>query len=112
MKKKKSEKDILAEVNKSSQLNLQVETRIFNKGENEFVDKNWNPGTSADMKSKDNKTVIVVTSKLLKPEPKSYQDSKGMVTADYQTWLEKEWIASLKAKYPVTVDQAVLATVK
>jgi peptidyl-prolyl cis-trans isomerase SurA len=113
MKKKKSEKDILAIVNKDSQLNLQVESRIFNKGENDMVDKNWNPGTSADMKSdKDKKTVLVVTTKLLKPEPKSYMDSKGVVTADYQAYLEKEWIASLKAKYPVTVDKAVLATVK
>lgn len=113
MKKKKSEKDIVAEVNKNSQLNLNVETRIFNNGENDFVDKNWVPGTSLDIKSeKDNKIVIVVTNKLLKPEPKSYQDSKGMVTADYQTYLEKEWIASLKAKYPVTVDQAVLSTIK
>jgi peptidyl-prolyl cis-trans isomerase SurA len=113
MKKKKSEKDILASVNKDSQLNLQVETRIFNKGENEFVDKNWNPITSADIKSeKDKKTVIVVTSKLLTPEPKSYSDSKGMVTADYQNFLEKEWIASLKAKYAVTIDKAVLSSIK
>ncbi len=113
MKKKKSEKDILAVVNKDSQLNLQIETRIFNKGENEFVDKNWNPGTSADMVSeKDKKTVIVVTNKLLKPEPKAYVDSKGMVTADYQNYLEKEWIASLKAKYPVTIDKTVLSTIK
>ncbi|CAN5486463.1 hypothetical protein BH10BAC1_BH10BAC1_15220 [soil metagenome] len=113
MKKKKSEKEILAAVNKNSQLNLQIETRVFNKGENEFVDKNWNPGTSTDMVSeKDKKTVVVVTTKLLKPEPKSYVDSKGMVTADYQNYLEKEWITSLKAKYPVTVDKAVLSTIK
>ena len=113
MKKKKSEKDILAAANKDSQLNLQVETRVFSKGENEFVDKNWNPGTSADIKSeKDKKTIIIVTAKLLMPEPKSYLDSKGMVTADYQNYLEKEWIASLKAKYSVTVDKAVLSTIK
>lgn len=112
MKKKKSEKDILALVNKDSQLNLQVETKIFNKGENEYVDKNWNPGTSADIKSKDNKILIVITNKLLKPEPKSYQDSKGMVTADYQTQLEKDWIESLKKKYPVSIDKSVLASIK
>jgi peptidyl-prolyl cis-trans isomerase SurA len=113
MKKKKTEKEILAAVNKDSQLNLQVESRIFNKGENEFVDKNWNPGISADMKSdKDKKTVIVVTNKLLKPEPKSYNDSKGMVTADYQNYLEKEWIASLKKKYAVNINRDVLSTIK
>jgi len=112
MKKKKSEKEIVAEVNKNSQLNLQVESRIFNKGENEYVDKNWNPGTSADIKDKDNKTVIVVVHKLLKPEPKSYQDAKGMVTADYQNHLEKEWLEALRKKYPVNIDKAVLSTIK
>ena len=92
---------------------MQVESRFFNKGENEFVDKNWNPGTSADIKSeKDKKIVIVVVNKLLKPEPKSYMDSKGMVTADYQNYLEKEWLEALKKKYPVNIDKTILATVK
>lgn len=112
MKKKKTEKEIIAEVNKNSQLNLQVETRVFSKGENDYVDKNWTPGTSADIKDKDQKVVIVVVNKLLKPEPKSYADSKGMVTADYQNYLEKEWLEALKKKYPVTIDKTILATVK
>ena len=113
MKKKKTEKEILAEINKDTQLNLSVETKTFNQGENEFVDKNWNPGTSVDMKSdKDKKVVIVVTNKLIKPTTKTYAEAKGMVTADYQNTLEKDWIASLKAKYAVNIDKAVLATVK
>jgi hypothetical protein len=35
-----------------------------------------------------------------------------MVTADYQSYLEKQWLLELKQKYTVTVDQAVLSTVK
>ena len=113
MKKKKTDKEILAEINKDSQLNLNVDSKVFNQGENEFVDKNWNPGTSVDLKSdKDKKVIIVVTNKLLKPSPKTYTEAKGMVTADYQNSLEKEWIASLKSKYTVSIDKAVLATVK
>jgi peptidyl-prolyl cis-trans isomerase SurA len=113
LKNNKSEKDILAEVNQKSQLNLQVESRVFNKGENEWVDKNWAPGISADIVSeKDKKIVIVFVSKLLKPEPKSYLDSKGLVTADYQNYLEKEWLTQLKEKYKVIVDKNILATVK
>ncbi|MCK6648429.1 MAG: hypothetical protein L6Q66_02130, partial [Bacteroidia bacterium] len=112
MKKKKTEKDILTAVNKDSQLNLQVETRLFAKGENEFVDKNWTPGTSADIIDKDKKVVIVVVNKLMKPEPKAYLDAKGMVTADYQAYLEKQWLSELKQKYAVNIDQAVLSTVK
>lgn len=113
MKKKKTEKEILDQINKDSQLNLNIESRVFNKGENEFVDKNWNPGTSADIvDSKNKKVVIVVVDKLLAPTPKSYTDSKGLVTADYQTYLEKEWINTLKKKYAVSIDKTVLATIK
>lgn len=113
MKKKKSEKDILTEVNKTSQLNLQTETKLFVKGENEFVDKNWVPGTSADIKTeKDKKVIIVVVNKLMKPEPKAYNDARGMVTADYQNYLEKQWLEQLKQKYPVVINKDVLSTIK
>jgi peptidyl-prolyl cis-trans isomerase SurA len=110
---KKAEKDIVAEVNKNSQLNLQVETKLFSKGDNEFVDKNWKAGISNDIISpKDKKVIIVAINKIVAPEPKSYMDAKGMVTADYQNFLEKEWIAELKKKYPVSVDKNVLSTIK
>lgn len=113
LKKKKAEKEILAEINKNSQLNLAVESRIFNKGENTYVDKSWSSGISENLKDeKNNKTIIVVVNKILPPEPKSYQDAKGIVTADYQNYLEKEWIESLKKKYPVSIDKTILATIQ
>jgi len=33
------------------------------------------------------------------------------VMNDYQTQLEQEWIRGLKKKYPVVVDQKVLASI-
>ncbi len=109
----KTEKEILAEINKDSQLNLQVETRLFNKDENEFVSKNWKPGISANMVSeKDKKIVIVLVNKILPPSQKSYLDAKGLITADYQNQLEKQWLVDLKKKYTVTIDKNVLATIK
>ncbi|MEO6901948.1 MAG: peptidylprolyl isomerase [Bacteroidia bacterium] len=113
LKKKKTEKEILAEINKNSQLNLAVESRVFNKGENTYVDKSWKSGISENLKDdKNNKTIIVVVNKILPPESKSYQDAKGIVTADYQNYLEKEWIISLKKKYPVSIDKTILATIQ
>lgn len=110
---KKSEKDILAAINKDSQLNLQVETHLFTKGENEFVDKNWKAGISNDIVSeKDKKTVIVLVNKIEAPSVKSFQDARGSVTADYQETLEKEWLEELRKKYVVTIDKNVLATIK
>jgi peptidyl-prolyl cis-trans isomerase SurA len=42
--------------------------------------------------------------------PRNYRDARGFVINDYQTWLEEEWIASLKKKYPVSVDEKVFAS--
>ena len=48
--------------------------------------------------------------KLIK-NPETYNDVKGLVVADYQEKLEKEWVADLRKKYTVEVDKAVLSTV-
>jgi peptidyl-prolyl cis-trans isomerase SurA len=39
--------------------------------------------------------------------PRSYADARGFVINDFQSFLEDKWIAELKSKYPVKVDEAV-----
>lgn len=45
------------------------------------------------------------------PETRSFEDAKGLVINDYQALLEEEWIKELKKKYPVVIDQNVLAKI-
>jgi peptidyl-prolyl cis-trans isomerase SurA len=40
-------------------------------------------------------------------EQRSFEEAKGLVTNDYQNILEEKWIAELKKKYPVKVDEKV-----
>ncbi len=42
---------------------------------------------------------------------RSYSEAKGIVINDYQAILEKEWEEVLKKKYPVKVDEKVLAEI-
>jgi peptidyl-prolyl cis-trans isomerase SurA len=42
--------------------------------------------------------------------PRNYRDARGFVINDFQTSLEDQWIATLKKKYPVKVDEQVLAS--
>jgi peptidyl-prolyl cis-trans isomerase SurA len=42
--------------------------------------------------------------------PRNFRDARGFVINDYQNYLEEEWIATLKKKYPVSVDEKVLAS--
>jgi peptidyl-prolyl cis-trans isomerase SurA len=45
------------------------------------------------------------------PLPRSFQEAKGLVISDHQAILEKEWTAALKKKYPVVIDNKVLAAI-
>ena len=49
--------------------------------------------------------------KRLRKAPSDYAQVKSWVIADYQDQLEKEWVAKLRKKYVVVVNQNVLATV-
>ncbi len=40
--------------------------------------------------------------------PRSFEDARGLVINDYQNYLEEKWLATLKKKYPVKVNEAVL----
>ncbi len=45
-------------------------------------------------------------------DQRSFEDARGMVISDYQQVLEDKWLATLKKKYPVKVNEAVFKTVK
>ena len=49
--------------------------------------------------------------KLLKKGPESYEDVRGLVTADYQEEMEKAWVNELRKRYTVVVNNDVLDTV-
>jgi len=100
MKKIDDVDTLLAKINKSSQLNLQVKSAKFAKNDNEIIDKiEWKTGLTKDI-PKDNQVVFVDVKQVLPAQPKTLDESKGLVTADYQNALEKEWIQTLRAKYP------------
>jgi len=47
----------------------------------------------------------IITKKYADPSVKSFEEAKASVINDYQQYLEDIWIASLKKKYPVTINQ-------
>ncbi|MFN4812010.1 MAG: peptidylprolyl isomerase [Bacteroidota bacterium] len=111
-KKKYTNDDILKAINKDSQLNLNIETGKYSKGDNDIVDKfEWKKGLSANS-TVDKQVVFVDFENIIAPTNKSIAEAKGLITADYQNYLEKQWIASLRNKYQFSVDKAVLSTVK
>ncbi len=94
-----------------SVVHIRIEKGLFVKGDNKWVDHF--AFKSGDKPEADAAYPFVfVPGKMLNTTPEEYTDVRGLVTADYQEYLEKEWIAALRAKYPVKVNQKVLATVR
>jgi peptidyl-prolyl cis-trans isomerase SurA len=111
LKKGTTDEKILAKFNVDSIQKVTIEHKKYLKGENKILDGiEWNPGTSNVIPLADNKSAIVVVHQVAASEPKPLNDIRGAMTADYQNYLEKEWIAELRAKYPVTVNREVFQT--
>ena len=107
-----TENEILDTLKNDSIIYLTIIKNNFSKGDNKIIDDiEWKPGITT-AKEIDGKTVFVVVRQLLAPEPKLLNQAKGLITADYQNYLEKEWIKQLKAKYPVKINQDVFDSIK
>lgn len=90
---------------------VKVEKNIYILGDNKQVDKLAFKSKAAVEADKDYPFVFA-SGKMLKSLPEDYTDVRGLVTADYQEYLEKAWIAKLRSKYPVEIDKKILETVK
>ena len=96
-----------------SLVKITVVKKKFPKNDNDVIDEvKWKKGVSAIVKTKDGKFGFAIIHALVAPEPKTLNDARGLITADYQNFLEQEWIKDLKKKYTVTVNQDVLTQIK
>jgi peptidyl-prolyl cis-trans isomerase SurA len=111
-KKGYNNEELQKQINTDSQLNLRIVSGKFSKGDNRIVDAvEWLPGLSKNQNI-DNQVVFVNIKSKIAPQPKNLKEARGIVTAEYQNHLEKEWIKELKGKYVVKVNNDVLKTVK
>ena len=96
--------------NNDSVLRIRVEKGLFKRGDNALVDSIVFKKDTTVTKVKDY-PYDDVFGKMLKKGPEDYTDVRGLVVADYQELLEKQWVATLRKKYPYTIDREVLKTV-
>jgi len=96
--------------NADSVIRIRVEKGIFKQGDNALVDSVVFKKDTTVNHLKDY-PIDATFGKILKKGPEDYTDVKGLVVADYQEQLEKEWVAQLRRRYTWTVNEDVLETV-
>ncbi len=89
---------------------VKVEKGLFAKGENKVVDAKAFKGKEYIPESQ--YPYCFTVGKILAKGPEEYTDMRGLVTADYQNYLEEEWLKKLNAKYKIEISDEVLKTVK
>ena len=96
-----------------SLVKITVVSKKYPKNDNDIIDTiEWKKGVSKIVPTKDGKFGFAIINELVAPEPKTLSDARGLITADYQNYLEQEWIKELKKKYTVTINQEVLSQIK
>jgi peptidyl-prolyl cis-trans isomerase SurA len=105
----KSVDEIATELNKINPLNISYSHGTYEEGENKVLKDYF--GKKGVFLFEDNQSKswrVLNMKKYHEPEPKKLKEIRGIVIADYQQELENQWIAELKEKYPVSINDKVL----
>ena len=103
---------LLKEINIDTTKNLKIESGKYSRKENKFIDAvTWAPGLSNDIPANPG-VVIVNARKVIPPEVKTLNEARGLITNDYQNFLEKIWVEYLRNKYTVVVNKDILSHIK
>ncbi|MCW5910328.1 MAG: peptidylprolyl isomerase [Cyclobacteriaceae bacterium] len=78
--------------------------RVYEKKDSKVIDRvSWVTGLHEA--EADGQHYLVEIKRLVPPGIKSFSEARAQVIADYQDELEKQWVASLRQKYPVKVNK-------
>lgn len=98
-------------VNLDSVTYVKVEYGLWTAGKNAAVDVYGFKDKTATYTASEEYPVVVTVGKVLK-RPEEYNDDRGKIVTDYQDYLEKLWIANLREKYPVVINEEVWEALK
>ncbi|GAA4402491.1 hypothetical protein GCM10023187_17620 [Nibrella viscosa] len=99
-----SKKDVEKVLNAKIPNAVTITEGAFVEGANPHLDSvEWKPGTT--VLHPDNKSVMVTINRVEKPRLKTFEEARGAVINDYQAFLEKQWLAQLKQRFPVKINE-------
>jgi peptidyl-prolyl cis-trans isomerase SurA len=84
----------------------------YEMGDNAIADSiTWKKGSFLQTRD-GQKYILYYVDAVIPEQDKTLSDARGIYTADYQTYLENQWIEELRGKYEIRVNQEVLNALK
>jgi peptidyl-prolyl cis-trans isomerase SurA len=99
---------IMRMANHKSALNLRYEKGKYEAGDNSIIDEIEHKVGVSDIIMSGKSYVVVSINEIVPPQPKSLDEARGLITADYQNYLEEKWIEKLHKDHTVKVNRELL----
>jgi peptidyl-prolyl cis-trans isomerase SurA len=101
-------KEIIEKVNAKSELNLRVKMNKFDPEQiNYLKNRTFVQGRNKPYNF-DGKYYVIYVNELLPEMNKELSEAKGLVTSDYQNYLESTWLEELGRKHKITYNYDIL----
>lgn len=108
----KSKQEIELAINDSTSKYVIVREGKYEKDANDYIKSiDWKEGLS-EVEMLNKRKFFVYIENFVEPEQKTLAEAKGLITADYQNYLEKNWIEQLRSKYSFKVKKKVFNSIK
>jgi peptidyl-prolyl cis-trans isomerase SurA len=109
---KNKPEDVIKKFNKKQDV-VSFTDETFEKGKNKAIESlAWKAGTTSENKQgADKNWSFMKVEKILSKTPKTLKEARGYVVADYQEFLEKQWMDELAKTYKVNINKDVLNSI-
>jgi len=112
MKEGKTGKEIKGLLNKDNKVNVLLTKGVFEIGRSELP-SGFLPNMGVSKIYTENESFIIINVKeITPPGPRTFEEIKGRVLSDYQTFIEEQWMEQLRAKYKVEINKKTLKKLK
>ncbi|TDI81548.1 MAG: peptidylprolyl isomerase [Bacteroidetes bacterium] len=112
MKEGKTGKEIRGLLNKDNEVNVLLTKGVFEIGRSELP-SGFLPDMGVSIIYTENESFIIINVKeITPPGPRVFEEIKGRVLSDYQTFIEEQWMDQLRAKYKVEINKKTLKKLK
>lgn len=101
-------KHILEKLNAKSELNLKVRTNKYEISDIPYLKGRTFKIGANPIYEFGSKFYVIKVNELIPSGPKLLQDAKGLITSDYQNYLEKVWLDELAKKYTFKINEKII----
>lgn len=112
LRKGSNQDEIREALNEKSALKVRVESGLKEREASDILGRvDWKAGIHGPLDN-DGQTLVVHIKEIQEPRPKAFDEARGLITAAYQSYLDKQWVEKLRDEHEIEVNREVLHDIR